>query len=53
DMAMLVLRTADNLRHMAALGEVFPQMADQARQAIDLILRVPVLPDYGLVDSMQ
>ncbi len=47
DLVMLVLRTADNLRHLAGLTEVFPQMASAARQAIELILRDPVMPDYG------
>jgi ATP-dependent RNA helicase HelY len=46
DLAMLVLRTADNLRHMAALQQVFPTMAANARKAIDLILRDPVIPEY-------
>ncbi len=52
DLAMLVMRTADNLRHMAALQTVFPEMARAARQAIDLILREPVLPDYGNSDEI-
>ncbi len=49
DLAMLVLRTADNLRHLAGLSTVFPQMAQAARQAIELILRDPVLPDFTIV----
>jgi ATP-dependent RNA helicase HelY len=44
DMAMLVLRTADHLRHLKALQDVFAPMAASARQAIDLILREPVMP---------
>ena len=47
DLAMLVLRTADNLRHIAGLQAVFPAMASTARQAIDLILRDPVMPSYS------
>ena len=47
DLVMLVLRTADNLRHLAGLNEVFERMASTARQAIELILRDPVMPDYG------
>jgi ATP-dependent RNA helicase HelY len=35
-----------NLRHMAALQQVFPTMAANARKAIDLILRDPVIPEY-------
>ncbi|UCF95345.1 MAG: ATP-dependent DNA helicase, partial [Desulfobacterales bacterium] len=42
DLAMLILRTADNLRHIRALGHVFPATAKTASQAIDLILREPV-----------
>ena len=45
DLAMLVLRTADHLRHLAGLKNVFPAMAESARQAVDLILRDPVMPD--------
>lgn len=44
DLAMLILRTADNLRHIANLSEVFPVAAETARTAIDLILREPVVP---------
>jgi len=46
DLAMLILRTADNLRHLAGLKKEFPQMADSARKAIELILRDPVMPEY-------
>ena len=45
DLAMLVLRTADHLRHLKALHNVFGPMATSARAAIDLILREPVMPD--------
>lgn len=43
DLSMLILRTADNLRHVAALHEHFPQAAESARQAIESILRDPVI----------
>jgi superfamily II RNA helicase len=46
DLAMLVLRSADNLRHIKALGQVFPQAAETAEQAIGLILREPVIMEY-------
>jgi superfamily II RNA helicase len=46
DLAMLALRTADNLRHVVGLREIFPRMAEAAKQAIDLILRDPVMPSY-------
>ncbi len=46
DLAMLTLRTADNLRHMVALRGVFPDMAAAAQQAIEMVLRDPVMPEY-------
>ncbi len=46
DLAMLILRTADNLRHIKGLRAVFPKVADTAGEAIDLLLRTPVVMDY-------
>lgn len=47
NLAMLILRTADNLRHIRALAGVFPEASKTAARAIDLILRDPVVPfDY-------
>ncbi len=46
--AMLILRTADNLRHIRNLAEVFPQAAQTAADAIRLILRDPVIAEYEL-----
>ncbi len=43
NLAMLVLRTADNLRHLRTLGAVFPEAAATAGAAIDLLLRDPVI----------
>ncbi len=43
DLAMLILRTADNLRHIRNLKDVFPDAAATAAEAIDKILREPVL----------
>ncbi|MFO7707790.1 MAG: DEAD/DEAH box helicase [Desulfobacterales bacterium] len=43
DLAMLILRTADNLRHIRALDRVFPAAASSAARAIELILREPVV----------
>jgi ATP-dependent RNA helicase HelY len=53
DLAMLILRTADHLRHLAGLHEVFPAMAESAHQAMELILRDPAMPDRpgGEMDS--
>jgi superfamily II RNA helicase len=43
DMASLIMRTADHLRQVADLRETHPRLASVAREAIDLILREPVL----------
>jgi len=42
DMAMLVFRTADNLRQMAGLRESHPGLASTAKAAVELILKEPV-----------
>jgi superfamily II RNA helicase len=42
DLAMLVSRTADNLRHIRTLGAVFPKVAATAGEAVDLLMREPV-----------
>ncbi|MCP4747209.1 MAG: DEAD/DEAH box helicase [Desulfobacteraceae bacterium] len=47
DLAMLILRTADNLRHLAWLKQTFAQMSANARQAVELILRDPVMTQYS------
>jgi superfamily II RNA helicase len=43
DMARLVSRTADNLRHLWGLGKVFPHISESAEKAIELIMRDPVV----------
>ena len=43
DMAMLVLRTADNLRQIASLKETHPNIAELAFKAREAILREPVV----------
>jgi ATP-dependent RNA helicase HelY len=48
DLCMLILRTADNLRHIRALKDVFPEAASAAGEAIDLIMRYPVVMDYEI-----
>lgn len=45
NLAMLILRTVDNLRHVAGLDDVFPESAATARHAITLLMREPVLFD--------
>ncbi|MCF8037627.1 MAG: ATP-dependent DNA helicase, partial [Desulfobacteraceae bacterium] len=44
DLAMLIMRTADNLRHIRNLQNVFPDAAESAREAMERILRDPVVP---------
>ena len=46
NLAMLILRTADNLRHIRNLKEVFPDAAATASKSIELILREPVVNEY-------
>ncbi|MCX8043058.1 MAG: DEAD/DEAH box helicase [Desulfobacterota bacterium] len=43
DLAMLVFRTADNLRQIASLSETHPTIAAKARRIIDTLLREPVV----------
>lgn len=43
DMAVLILRTADNLRHVVGLDAVFPEAAENASKAIESMLRDPVV----------
>jgi superfamily II RNA helicase len=43
DLAMLILRTADNLRHIRSLHQVFPDAAESAAAALESILREPVV----------
>ncbi|RJQ53154.1 MAG: DEAD/DEAH box helicase [Desulfobacteraceae bacterium] len=45
DLAMLILRTADNLRHIYNVSEAFPAISASAAQAIELILREPVVTE--------
>lgn len=43
DLAMLVMRTADNLRQIASLRDVYPEVAHSALEGIEIILREPVI----------
>jgi superfamily II RNA helicase len=47
DLAMLILRTADNLRHIRALTGVFPEAAETAGQAVEMILREPIVTYFS------
>jgi superfamily II RNA helicase len=46
DLAMLVLRTADNLRQIASLRESHPETAELAAKGRDAILREPVVFEW-------
>jgi superfamily II RNA helicase len=46
DLAMLILRTADHLRHIISVTEAFTAVADSAKEAMRLILRDPVSTEY-------
>ena len=43
DLAALIYRTADNLRQLISLRETHPRLAETAKEAVDLLLRPPVL----------
>ena len=45
DLAMLISRTADNLRQIASLTKVYPDTAQSAGEAVAIILREPVVMD--------
>jgi superfamily II RNA helicase len=45
NLAMLILRTADNLRHIRSLAQVFPDAAESAAAAVEAILRDPVITE--------
>jgi len=45
DLAMLVSRTADNLRQIASLTKVYPAIAQSAVEGIAIIFREPVFMD--------
>jgi superfamily II RNA helicase len=44
--ASLILRTADNLKHIRCLHDTFPETAESAAIAVELILRDPVVQNY-------
>ena len=43
DMAQLIYRTSDNLRQIISLAESHPRLAATAREAVELLLRPPVV----------
>jgi ATP-dependent RNA helicase HelY len=46
DLARLILRTGENLRQLARLNLVFPDTAESAKKAIELIFREPVITTF-------
>jgi len=46
DLAMLILRTADHLRHLIGLKDTFSEIADSAAQALELIVREPLTTHF-------
>ncbi|MBF0230192.1 MAG: DEAD/DEAH box helicase [Desulfamplus sp.] len=46
DLARLILRTAENLRQIAGLTFQFPEIAKTSEEAINLILKEPVITFY-------
>jgi superfamily II RNA helicase len=46
NLVMLIFRTADNLRHIRNISQVFPEAAEASGRAIDMILRDPVISAY-------
>ncbi len=43
DLAQVIYRTADNLRQLISLEETHPRLVNTAREAVDLLLRPPVV----------
>jgi len=43
DLAMLIFRTADNLRQITSLATTHPELAEKAKESIHHILREPVI----------
>jgi superfamily II RNA helicase len=46
DLARLIMRTAENLRHFKSLREIFPEIADSALESVDLLMKEPVVSYY-------
>jgi superfamily II RNA helicase len=43
DLAMMIFRTADNLRQIKSLDKTHPELASKAEKCIGLLLREPVV----------
>ena len=46
DLSMLILRTADHLRHLRSLKDIFPEASRGAAEAVELIIKDPILTIY-------
>ena len=46
DFARLILRTAENLRQLSKLDQTFPDVAKTAKDAIELILKEPIVTTF-------
>ena len=53
DLVMLILRTADNLRHIRSLKAPFPETAAAAALAVDRLLRDPVAMAYEMPQNAE
>ena len=47
DLARLILRTAENLRQVSKLKSNFPAIASSAKEAVDILLREPIVTFYS------
>lgn len=50
DLVSLILRTADNLRHVRALRDVFPIASASAAAALEIMLRPPVVAEDEIIN---
>lgn len=47
DLSRLILRTADNLQHIANLSDHFPEIAYTAKQAKEILMKSPVITHFN------
>ena len=46
DLTRLIMRVSDNLRHLKALKDFFPEISETASIAVDILMREPVISYY-------
>jgi superfamily II RNA helicase len=51
DLAMLIVRTADNLRQLRNLEPWFPEVARCAGRAVDALIRGPLLAGDAILEA--